>query len=61
MHYVPDQELKELPNIIVDGSGNQHSVLVLSHWPHSGSSLPLLGILLIEISPRTQSSQPNAG
>jgi hypothetical protein len=27
-----------LPNIIVDGSGNQHSVLVLSHWPRSGNS-----------------------
>lgn len=37
MHYVPYQELKELPNIIVDGSGNQHTVLVLSHWPHSGT------------------------
>jgi hypothetical protein len=37
MRYIPYQELKELPNIIVDGSGNQHSVLVLSHWPHSGT------------------------
>jgi hypothetical protein len=38
MRYIPYQELKELPNIIVDGSGNQHSVLVLSHWPRSGTS-----------------------
>jgi hypothetical protein len=37
MRYVPFHELKELPNIIVDGSGNKHTVLMLSHWPHSGT------------------------
>ena len=37
MRYVPYHQLEELPNIIVDGSGNKHTVLVLSHWPHSGT------------------------
>ena len=26
-----------LPNIVVDGSRNEHTVLTLSHWPRSGT------------------------
>lgn len=32
-----------LPNIIVDGAGNSHTVLTLSHWPKSGSPAALKG------------------
>jgi hypothetical protein len=34
MKYVPYYELNQ-PNIIVDGSPNQHTILTLSHWPKS--------------------------
>jgi hypothetical protein len=30
-----------MPNIIVDGAGNSHTVLTLSHWPKSGSPATL--------------------
>ena len=32
-----------IPNIIVDGAGNSHTVLTLSHWPKSGSPAELKG------------------
>jgi hypothetical protein len=36
MRYVPwGEELERLPNVIVDGRGNEASVLVLSHWPRN--------------------------
>jgi hypothetical protein len=36
MRYVPyGPELEQLPNVIVDGRGNQATVLVLSHWPRN--------------------------
>jgi hypothetical protein len=37
MQYVPYNELGERPNIIVDGAANPHTVLTLSHWPHSNT------------------------
>ena len=37
MDYITYDALKDQPNIIVDGSGNPSTVLVLSHWPHSGT------------------------
>src|SRR5581483_7753004 len=37
MRYVSYEQLGNHPNIIVDGSGNSSTVLVLSHWPHSGT------------------------
>jgi hypothetical protein len=30
-----------VPNVIVDGAGNSHTVLTLSHWPKSGSPVAL--------------------
>ena len=30
-----------VPNVIVDGAGNSHTVLTLSHWPKSGSPAAL--------------------
>jgi len=33
LSYVPYHLLGEKPNIIVDGSGNEHTALTLSHWP----------------------------
>lgn len=34
---MPYEALGELPNIVVDGYPNAHTVLTLSHWPHAGS------------------------
>src|SRR5262245_2313923 len=34
MKFIPYYELK-VPNIIVDGAPNEHTVLTLSHWPKS--------------------------
>ena len=35
LRYVPYHLLGEQPNIIVDGSGNDYTKLVLSHWPNN--------------------------
>jgi hypothetical protein len=43
MQFVPYNLTATIPNIIVDGSGNDHTVLTLSHWPKSGSPLELRG------------------
>jgi hypothetical protein len=37
LRFVPYHELGDRPNIIVDGKGNDHTVLTLSHWPKSGT------------------------
>lgn len=37
MQYVPYDELGDTANIIVDGASNPHTVITLSHWPHSGT------------------------
>ena len=37
MKYVPDSQLSGVPNVIVDGAGQEDTVLTLSHWPGSGS------------------------
>jgi len=39
MHYVPYDELRSEPNVIVDGSATGGTVLTLSHWPKSGTPL----------------------
>ena len=40
MPYVPfGPELEGVPNVIVDGTGNDATVLMLSHWP--GASTPV--------------------
>ena len=36
-HFVADEELKQTPNIVVDGLGNATTVITLSHWPKSGT------------------------
>ena len=33
--YVPYQDLGGIPNVIVDGSATDSTVLTLSHWPNS--------------------------
>lgn len=35
--FVPYEELGDIPNIVVDGSGNDATVITLSHWPKSGT------------------------
>jgi len=37
LRYVPFDELGAVPNIIVDGAANDHTMLTLSHWPKSGT------------------------
>ena len=37
------------PNIIVDGTANEATVLTLSHWRHSGTPAPLLADTSAEI------------
>src|SRR5262249_46393667 len=40
MRFVPYPSAA-IPNIIVDGAANSHTVLTLSHWPKSGSPTEL--------------------
>ncbi len=49
MRYLPYHELAETPNIIVDGAGNDHTVMTLSHWPHSGTPVELKDDLSAQI------------
>ena len=49
MKYVPYQQLAERPNVIVDGAANAHTVLSLSHWPHSPTPAELAADLSAEI------------
>lgn len=49
MKYIPYQKLGTAPNIIVDGAGNDYTVLNLSHWPHSGTPKELKDDLSIQI------------
>lgn len=38
MEYVPyGDELAGVPNVVVDGRGNEATVLTLSHWPHNAT------------------------
>jgi hypothetical protein len=41
MHFVPYHELSDRPNLIVDGAANEHTQIVLSHWPQSGTEASL--------------------
>jgi len=41
MEFVPYSELGTRPNIIVDGAGQDATVLTLSHWPKSGTPAAL--------------------
>jgi hypothetical protein len=41
MRYVPYDLTATVPNVIVDGAGNQQTVLTLSHWPRSGTPTEL--------------------
>lgn len=36
-HFVAYEKLGRTPNIVVDGLGNEATVLTLSHWPKSGT------------------------
>ena len=48
--YVPSCKLGELPNVIVDGAPNEHTVLTLSHWPKSGTPSGLMRDTSAEIA-----------
>lgn len=37
MKYLPYESLRGTPNVIVDGSATDDTVLTLSHWPRSGT------------------------
>lgn len=41
MEFVPYENLAGRPNIVVDGLGNDSTVLALSHWPRSRTPWPL--------------------
>ena len=43
MRFLPYNQTASIPNVIVDGAGNDRTVLTLSHWPKSGSPLELRG------------------
>ena len=49
MQFVPYEELDDIPNVIVDGSGCAGTVLTLSHWPGSRTAPPLQADLSAEI------------
>jgi len=41
MQFLPYSQTVTVPNIVVDGAGNDQTVLTLSHWPKSGSPVEL--------------------
>jgi hypothetical protein len=49
MQYIPYEELGNVPNIIVDGAANAHTVLTLSHWPKSATPADLKDDLSAQI------------
>jgi uncharacterized protein DUF6687 len=50
MQYAPYDQLFGRPNVIVDGSATDGTVLTLSHWPHSGTPASLKADLSAEIA-----------
>lgn len=50
MRYVPYDALDGIPNVVVDGARHPDSVLVLSHWPKSGSPRELRDDLSAQIA-----------
>ncbi len=49
MRFVPYNE-GTIPNIVVDGSPNQHTIVTLSHWPKSGTPKELKADTSAEIA-----------
>jgi hypothetical protein len=49
MRYVPYHRLNDTPNVVVDGRGQEATVLALSHWPHSGTPWALKDDLSAQI------------
>jgi hypothetical protein len=43
MRFLPYNQTTAIPNVIVDGAGNERTILTLSHWPKSGSPAELRG------------------
>jgi hypothetical protein len=35
--FVPEQDVRGAPNVVVDGAREEGTVLALSHWPASGT------------------------
>jgi len=50
MRYVPYEEMGGEPNIVVDGTGTDGTVIVLSHWKGSGTPLALADDLSTQIA-----------
>ena len=48
--FVPYQETRQRPNIVVDGRANEGTVLTLSHWPRSGTPWPLKDDTSVEVA-----------
>src|SRR4030095_9439066 len=49
MHFIPYTQVT-IPNIVVDGSSNSHTLLTLSHWPRSGTPAELKADTSAEIA-----------
>lgn len=47
--YVPYGEAARAPNIVIDGTPNDNTVLPLSHWPHSGTPWKLKADTSVEV------------
>jgi hypothetical protein len=43
MIFLPYDEARSVPNVIVDGASTEQTVLTLSHWPRSGTPAALKG------------------
>lgn len=50
MRFLPYNLAAKVPNIVVDGAGNDRTVLTLSHWPKSGSPQELRADTSTEIA-----------
>lgn len=50
MRYIPFHKLGKIPNIIVDGSRSESTLIILSHWPQSGTPKELKDDLSVQIA-----------
>lgn len=50
LRFVAEHEIAGIPNVVVDGSPNPDTVLTLSHWPGSPTSVELLDDLSAQIA-----------
>ncbi len=56
--FVPEEDVRGTPNVVVDGARQEGTVLALSHWPASGTPASLRADTSAEIVTRYLDAQP---